>query len=171
MKLLTFRLLKLQSERLRFCMCTKPFTSKVKQSKYIYSINELLENVEISTKNVLSSSSCDASNEIRLKDLLNSDSQYRSIVNSVILIEKCGRLGNSIEESNCLQPFFNHLRTSIADMTAEDVVSTLIALNLLNVPLHHSINQELIIRITNMLKGRNDKKKNREPRKVSQKYQ
>lgn len=157
MKLLTFRLLKLQSGRLRFCMCTKPFTSNVKQSKYIYSINELLENVNISTKHALSpSSSCDASNEIRLKDLLNSDSQCRSIVNSVILIEKCGRLGSSIEESSSLQPFFNHLHTSVPEMTADDVVSTLIALNLLNVPLHHTINQELIIRVTNILKGRNN---------------
>lgn len=152
MKLLTFRLLKLQSRNLRF---TKLFSSNVKQSKYIYSINELLENVNNSTKHALSS----PSNEIRLKDLLSSNSQYRSIVNSVILIDKCGRLSSLIEESNSLQPFFNHLRTSIAEMTAEDVVSTLIALNLLNVPLHHTINQELIIRLTNILKSRKNNRK------------
>lgn len=139
-------------------MCTKPFTSNVKQSKYIYSINELLENVNNSTKYVLSSSSppCDASNEIGLKDLLNSDSQCRSVVNSVILMEKCGRLGSSMEESNSLQPFLNRLRISIPEMTADDVVSALIALDLLNVPLHHTVNQELIVRVTNILKGRNN---------------
>ncbi|XP_055311762.1 uncharacterized protein LOC129574190 isoform X2 [Sitodiplosis mosellana] len=157
MKLLTFGLLKLHSGRLRICMCQRPFVSIAKQSstelKYIYSINELLENVSVSTKSVWSS--FDASNEFQLKDLLDSDPHYRSIISSVILAKKCGRLGNPTED-NTSHPFFEHLCDSIKEMTADDVVSTLVALNFLNVPLHHTINRELIIRVTNMLKDLDD---------------
>lgn len=161
MRLLTFELLKVQSGRLWYCMCKRRISSIANKStfnlntppqtfRYQYGVNELLENLSVSTKRVWSS--FDTSNEFRLKDLLESDSEYRSITSSVILAAKCGLLQNLVEENTC-QVFFDHLSASIEEMTAEDVVSTLIALNLLNLPLHHAINRRLTTRVTNMLKG------------------
>lgn len=160
MKLLTFGLLKAHSGRFRLWICKRPtywnnsrssFTTQLKTSDtfaYQYDLNELLENVNVSSKRIL----VNASNEFRLEEILKSDYQYRSITSSVILAGKHGLLNNSIDEITD-HHFLNHISASILEMTFEDVVSTLIALNLLNVPLHHPINQKLTIRVMNMLKG------------------
>lgn len=157
MRLLTFELLKVHSGRLWYCICKRRISSIANKStfnlntppqtfRYQYGVNELLENLSVSTKRIWSSF------DFRLKDLLESNSEYRSITSSVILAAKYGLLGNLIEENTC-QVFFDHLSANIKEMTAEDVVSTLIALNYLNVPLSHPINRELTVRVTHMLKG------------------
>lgn len=154
MKLLSFGL-KVHSRTLRFCMCKtqKRIISSVEaiaikssdKFVYQYDMNELLRNVSATTKNV-------ACNELQLQESLNLETQYSSVISSVILAAKNGLLDNLIDKNTC-DPFFDVINRNIEQMTAEDVVSTLIVLSLLNVPLHHPINRKLTIRVTHMLKG------------------
>lgn len=155
MKLLTSRLSKVQSRSVLFRMCRRLSHQPIQSTPdetfiYHYDSNELIQNVSVPAKRIWSS--FNRSNDFRLKELLDRDTEYRSIISSVILSAKYGILVSFTEENTC-QRFFNHITANIEEMPAEDIVSTLIVLNLLNVPLYHPINQKLTIRVINMLKG------------------
>lgn len=79
----------------------------------------------------------------------------QSILNCVIFSAKYGQnVTNFSVNNDAHNRFLNRVGANIDQMTVEDLVSALIALNLLKVPLHHPINCELIITLTRMLKSK-----------------
>ncbi|XP_031637600.1 uncharacterized protein LOC116350029 [Contarinia nasturtii] len=167
LKLITFRPLNGHLERIRLCtyknVCSVPSifltSNSEKQSsqntwcQYLVSdVNQLHNALSTSTKIRLPSlNDIHAEN---VQDLFNTneilDSDVQSIVNYVILASKCG-VSCSFETDEC-NSFLNRLSRNVEQMSPDDAVSALIALNLLIVPLHHPVNRDLTIKIIHMLK-------------------
>lgn len=131
--------------------------------RYQYELSELVDKLKTLSKCDVISSSSDVQIE-HLLDFLKSQTieskdDVQAIVTSLIIAAKLGQnVENLVEKAlgeTALKAFLDHSDACIEQMTADDVVSSLIALNLLNVPLHHPVNRKLIIRVTNMLKGEN----------------
>lgn len=129
--------------------------------QYQYELSELVEKLKILSKCNVISSDGDVQVE-NLQDFLKTQSieskdDVQAIVTSLIIAAKLGQnVENFVEKAlgeTALKSFLDHSDACIEQMTADDVVSSLIALNLLNVPLHHPVNRKLIIRVTNMLRG------------------
>lgn len=130
--------------------------------RYEYDSGELLEKLRSSTNDVVISS---AVNNVKIKALLRnlkaqnlqSNEDVQAIVSSLFLAAKSGQnVENIIEKmfgANALEKFLALCDTWLDQMNADDAVSTLIALKLLKVPLHHPINRKLTTHITRMLRG------------------
>lgn len=121
--------------------------------RYHYEVNELFE--RLNGKYSLSSEFRSDS----LKDVLYAhEDNAQHVINYLILAAKCG---HNVEEmvdlaikQNYFDPFLNRLSGTIDEMTHEEVVSSLIAFNLSNVPLYHPINRQLTIQSAHLLRGK-----------------
>lgn len=79
----------------------------------------------------------------------------KSVLDCVIFSAKYGQnVTNFSVNNDAHNRFLKRVGVNIEQMPAEDLVSALIALNLLKVPLNHPINCELIITLTRMLKSK-----------------
>lgn len=132
-----------------------------KEFRYQYESSELVEKLK-------SLSKCDeisSASSIKIANLLDfwksqkitSEDDIQAIITSLILAAK---LDENVEVivpkalgEFALSRFLVHLDDCIEQMSVNDVVSSLVALHLLNIPLHHPVNRKLVIRISNMLKG------------------
>lgn len=146
----------------RNCWTMTRYRRNADTFRYEYDSGELLEKLKSSTNvTVISSANNTAQN-------LQSNEDVQAIVSSLILAAKSGQnVVNIIEKTfgaNALANFLALCDTWLDHMNADDAVSTLVALNLLEVPLHHPVNRELTTHVTNMLRGDkfqiNDKRQN-----------
>lgn len=123
---------------------------------YLFESKELVEKLKYSKKKdlILSSEKLyidNIHNLITPKNFKCMD-DINLFTNTVILATKFGQSLDTIEKSFC-ESFIIYMDNHVRDMTADEAISTLVALNLLNVPLCHPVNQNLCIRIANLLKG------------------
>lgn len=129
--------------------------------RYQYELSELVDKLKSLSKYDAISSAGDVQIENLLdflsKQKVESKDDVQAIVTSLIIAAKLGQnvenMVKSALDESALKRFLDHSDTCIEQMTADDVVSALIALNLLNIPLHHPVNRNLMIRVLNMLKG------------------
>lgn len=120
---------------------------------YLYERNELIEKTTYSPNQLCINNS---KNFLDLENIKSID-DIHFFVHNVI---KAAKFGQNVPKMLCygasaipFERFLNYLGSHTEDMSADDVVSTLIALNLLEVPLYHPVNQKLSIRIAHLLKG------------------
>lgn len=143
----------------RKCWTTTQFRTTADKLKfrYEYDSGELLERLGHLTNTTVISSANNVNIETILKNLnvdkLESKEDVQSLVVSIILAAKFGQNVKTIVEAKALGKFLDLCDAWLYKMTAEDAVSTLIALNLLNVSLHHPVNRRLTTYVTNMLRG------------------
>lgn len=130
--------------------------------RYEYESVELLEKLKSLTKITVISS---ADNNVKIEELLknlqeqnfHSYEDIQAIVTAVILAAKINQNVGSIFEktfgADAGVKFLAHCDIWMDQMTADDAVSTLVALNLLKIPLHDRVNRKLTTHVTNMLRG------------------
>lgn len=129
--------------------------------RYQYELSELVDKLKSLSKYDAISSAGDVQIENLLdflsKQKVESKDDVQAIVTSLIIAAKLGQnvenMVKSALDESALKKFLDHSDAYIEQMTADDVVSALIALNLLNIPLHHPVNRNLMIRVLKMLKG------------------
>lgn len=122
---------------------------------YLYERNELIEKTTYSPDQLCINNSKSFLNLGTIKSI----DDIHFFVHNVI---KSAKFGQNVPKmicygasANSFESFLNYLGShTYEDMSADDVVSTLIALNLLEVPLYHPVNQKLSIRIAHLLKGK-----------------
>lgn len=133
----------------------------IDQFEYQYDLNELMGKLNSLTKcDVISTAS-----EVHLNNLqdflrmqqIKSKDDVQAIVTSLIIAAKLGQnvenIIDKIFENEALTTFLDHSDAHIEQMTADEVVSMLVALKLLKVPLHNPVNRKLTIRVTHLLRG------------------
>lgn len=118
---------------------------------YLFESKELVEKLKYSRKKDLLLSIDNINNSITPKKFKCMD-DINLFTNTVILATKFGQSFDAIEKTFC-ESFIIYMNNHVRDMTADEAISTLVALNLLNVPLCHPVNQNLCIKIANLLKG------------------
>lgn len=136
--------------------------------RYEYESSELLEKLK-SLKNyaVISTVDNNVNIEAILKNFqatnIQSNEDVRAMVTSIILAAKFDEnVENIIEKAfgaDAVARFLALCDTWLDQMTADDAVSTLVAFDLLKIPLHHPVNRKLTTHVTNMLRGNFDKSK------------
>lgn len=146
----------------RNCYTMTRYRRSVDTFRYEYDTDELLEKLRSSTNNTVISS---VDNNVKIEAILRnsraqnleSNEAVQAIVASLILAAKSGQNVVDIIEktfgANELTKFFALLDTWLDQMNPDDAVSTLIALKLLHVPLHHPANRKLTTHVTRMLRG------------------
>lgn len=152
----------------RKCWTMSRYRQNTNNFRYEYDSGELLAKLRSSTSDaVILSAHNSVKIEAFLRNLQSQNAQSKedvqAIVSSIILAAKFGQsVDNVIEKSfgaNATMKFTALCDTWHDQMNADDAVSTLIALNLLEVPLHHPVNRKLTTYVTNMLKGKKTKDK------------
>lgn len=139
----------------RKCWTMTRYQQTTNNFRYEYDSEELLEKSK--------SSSTDNTSKIKalLRTLKSQNAQsqeeLQAIVSSIILAAKDGQnVENAVQKTfgaNAIVKFTALCDTWLDQMNADDAVSTLIALNLLKIPLHHPVNRKLTTCVTNMLRG------------------
>lgn len=129
---------------------------------YAYESGELMEKLKSSTNcNVIAAASNNVNIESYLANLkernCKSNEDVQAIVTSIILAAKLDQNVESIIEKSfgidAVDKFLALCDTWQDRMNADEAVSTLIALNLLKIPLHHPVNRKLTIHVANLLRG------------------
>lgn len=130
--------------------------------RYEYESGELLEKLKSLTNCTVIPP---VDNNVEIEALLQnfrqqnfqSNEDVQTIVTLVILAAKFDQNVESIIKNvfgaNAVAKFLAICHAWLDRMTADDAVSTLVALNLLQIPLHHPVNRKLTTHITNMLRG------------------
>lgn len=125
---------------------------------YLYELDDFFNKAEYSDDKYLKFSSdqfcIDLMNVI---ENIESIEDIQFVLRTIILAAKFGNktdatLGERIQETS-LKRIQDRLSPHVEKMGADEVVSTLVALQILNVPLHHQVSQKILIRITHLLKG------------------
>lgn len=133
--------------------------------QYQYESNELIGRLEALTKNSKAFSIDQLHIENALlfsnKQMIQSKDDVQVIITALILAAKTGQnvehFVNYKFGENFIQRLLDYLECSnncIETMKADEVVQCLIALHLLNIPLHHPITRKLITIVSNMLRGK-----------------
>lgn len=141
------------------CLNRVPQKITTRRFQYQYEFNELVEKLKTLSNYDKLSPGRDVRTE-NLLDFLKTQSietkeDVQAIVTILIIAAKLGQnVGSHALDESALKKFLELSDACIEQMTADDVVSALIALNILNIPLHHPVNRKLMIRVTNMLKGK-----------------
>lgn len=153
----------IHSKCVRKCWTMSRYRQNSNNFRYEYDSGELLSKLRSSPSDTVISS---AHNSVKidafLRNLKSQNAQspeaVQAIVSSIILAAKLGQnVENIVEKSfgaNAIMKFTALCDTWHDQMNADDAVSTLIALNLLKVPLHHPVNRKLTTYVTKMLKGK-----------------
>lgn len=124
--------------------------------RYHYEVNELSERLN---------SKYSPSSEFRsdsFKDVLDAHKDNtQHVINYLILAAKFGHnvkeMVDLATQQSYFDPFLNRLNGTIDEMSADEVVSSLIAFNLSNLPMHHPINRRLSIQSGHLLSGKSEK--------------
>lgn len=133
--------------------------------QYQYESNELIGTLEALTMNSKAFSIDQFHTENSLlfsnQQIIQSKDDVQLIVTALILAAKTGQnvehfINNKFGENTIhrLLDYLEHSSGCIEAMTADEIVQCLIALHLLNIPLHHPINRKLIAIVSNMLRGK-----------------
>lgn len=145
----------------RKCWSLSLYQQKTNNFRYEYDSGELLEKLRTSANDcVISSPAILIKAHLENFKSQNTQSQedLQAIVSSLILAAKFGQnVGNIVEKTfgaNAIMKFTALCATWYDQMNADDAVSTLIALNLLKVPLHHPVSRNLTTYVTKMLRGK-----------------
>lgn len=146
----------------RKCWTMTKYRTTVNTFRYEYDTGELLEKLKSLTNcTVISTADKYVEIEALLTNLktqnFQSKEDVQALVTSLILAARLGQNVDSIIEKtfdvNALEKFLSLCDAWLDQMTAEDAVSTLVALNLLKVPLYHPVNRKLTIHVSHMLRG------------------
>lgn len=123
--------------------------------KYHYDAKELLDSLKLQ--------SCEFQPEYLKHILKTKGDNDQHVINYIILAAKNGHnvedMVKLAAQENSFDAFLNRLDGVIEKMTADEVVSTLIAFNLSNIPLYHPINRRLTVKTSHMLNGKCDRVK------------
>lgn len=116
---------------------------------YEYNSGELKENIR-KTNGTLNESSFP---KLPKLEGLSAKSEVISYIYYVIYLAKLGYCPVQVIGDGNLELLLVQIRTFIDQMTANELVASLVAFHLAKVPLHHPIARELTIRVTSTLKG------------------
>lgn len=131
---------------------------------YTYELSDLLSNLQNSTKRAVIIPQNKQLEAIHLEELLKtalneqivSKNHVQIVVNLLLLLAKHGcNVEKIIKDSNeDFDRFLCSLNEHIEEMSADDLVSALIALQYSGVLLHHTANRALTLRVSRLLKGK-----------------
>lgn len=142
----------------RRCWSLTRYRLGANKFRYEYDSGELLEKLRSSTNGaVISSAKIEALLSNLKSENCQSKEDVQAIASSIILAAKFGQnVGGIVEKTlgaNAPMKFLALCDTWQDEFNANDAVSTLVALNLLKVPLHHPVNRKLTTNVTKMLRG------------------
>lgn len=118
-------------------LCRHPFQSVRKKSQYLLDLKECIEIPKYSNQEQFS-------HDIKSNDKAQT---FNALMHKAYAVAS-GQNMDTYPDNR-----IDRLDTYINEMMANELVSSLIALNLLNVPLYHPVNQKLSIRISHLLEG------------------
>lgn len=134
-----------------------PWKYQTTQSSFIYEVDENALAIELEKCAIVNNNSMSKRlNEINELDKFESKDNAMQVINYIIYTEKINQNAKQIQSSTDKQ-YFNKflplLEQFVPCMQADELVSSLIALSIADVPLHHPTNRALTIQISKALKG------------------
>lgn len=120
--------------------------------------NELKENIRksysIGIADVFKFDKNDGAVPVPRFDELHTKDEVMGCINYIVYVSKIGRSPTQFIKQKSLQQFLVQMQPHIEYMSADELIISIIALHLANVPLHHPAAQDITIGIARKLKGK-----------------